>query len=277
MTNKVFKLFETGKEVLRNSNEMVADFLGLAVATTPTADLDVTNKKYVDDNYVPVDAVGQPLGVAGLDEDGMLPSDIIPAAGSSLLGTPTDGSYDGGLLTLVSTMPVADMADQVNLILAKLAPPKPANLSTKTIALTSSYSASASGTGTVHSTCTSSLRPQSNTISGFYDGNAGTLSVEIDELSSGSRALSTDSDVSNNGSLVITADADPYLGINGQAGFWKALTAYILPSSDLSYAGHTMQMKHSVSGPTNLLQFYVDNPTTVTISGASATVPASTI
>jgi hypothetical protein len=277
MTNKIFKLFESGKEVLRNSNEMVADFLGLAVATTPTADLDVANKKYVDDNYIPADAVGQPLGVAGLDEDGMLPSDIIPAAGSSLLGTPTDGSYDEGLLTLVGTMPVADMADQVNLILAKLAPPKPANLSTKTLSLASTtYSASAAGTGAVHSVCTSSLRPQSNTLSGFYDGDAGTLSVEIDGLASGSRALSAASDVSTNGSLVITADADPYLGVNGQAGFWKALTAYALPSSDLSYAGHTMQMKHSVSGNTNLLQFYVDNPATVTISGASVTVPAST-
>jgi hypothetical protein len=275
MANKVFKVFENGKEVFRKSSEMQVDFEKITRSSEPSDDTDVVTKKYVDDTFISADLIDQPGGVPSLDEDGLLPSDVIPAASSSLLGYPTDGSFDGGLLSLTNDMPVADMADQVNLILAKLAPTKPVNLSTKTISLASSYSASESGTGIVHSVCTSSLRPQSNTISSFYDGDAGTLSVEIDGPSAGSRALGTSSDVSTNGALVITQDVDPYAGVAGQAGFWKALSAYVLPVSDLSYAAHTYQMKHSISGNTNTLQFYVDNPTTVTIGSPAFALPSS--
>jgi hypothetical protein len=275
MTNKVFKVFENGKEVLRKSSEMQVDFEKVTVSSPPANDEDAVTKKYVDDTFISSDLIDQPGGVPSLDEDGLLPSEIIPAASSSLLGYPTDGSFDGGLLSLTNDMPVADMADQVNLILAKLAPPKPPNLSTKTIALASFYSASESGTGTIHPVCTSSLRPQSNTISGFYDGDAGTLSVEIDALSAGSRALGTASDVSTNGALIITQDVDPYAGVAGQAGFWKALSAYVLPTSDLSVSAHTVQMKHSISENTNLLQFYVDNPATVTIGSPAFVLPSS--
>ena len=53
--------------------------------------------------------------------------------GTDTIGTPTDGSYAGGLLELTPTTKISDATDQINLILAKLAPAKPPNLSSKTI------------------------------------------------------------------------------------------------------------------------------------------------
>lgn len=187
-------------------------------------------------------------------------------AGTDTIGTPTDGSYEGGLLELNPTTKISDATDQINLILAKLAPAKPPNLSTKTLALTTSYSAKQSDVNILRTIVTDVLKPQTSTVSGFYNGDSGTLSSEIDASVAGSVVLDADNDAGTYNSLVVTADADFYVGQAGKEGFWKALSSYIVPASNLSYGPHSYQLKHSETGNTNLLSFYVDNPASPTIS-----------
>jgi len=160
--------------------------------------------------------------------------------------------------------------------LPKLLPAKPANLSTKTLSIPGTYSASQSGTGTVHATTIDSQIPQTSTVEDFYNGDAGTLSCEIDSVADGSKALTTGSDVGTYTSLIITVDEDPYAGQAQKAGFYKQLSAYVKAAAALNYTqAHTYQMKHSLTGDTNSLSFWCDDPGTTTVSDRSFTLPGS--
>jgi len=190
------------------------------------------------------------------------------------LGTPSDSSLTDGLLTFTTTTKVTDAIDDLNEVLAKLAPAKPANLSTFSLSLQSYYSATESSTGTSRSNVTSDTTPRINNVTTFWDGESGTLTSEVDGSVTGTISLTSGDDTGTNGDLVITADSGYPTSGNG-ANFWQALTAYIQRVSALSLGSHTMQMKHSTTGDTNLLTFYVDNPTTTTISGTSFNVTGS--
>ena len=196
-----------------------------------------------------------------------------------LPSTPPDGQWTDGLLALGGTT-IVEATDQINEILAKLAPPKPINLSAMTLALTgtAAYSAAESGTGTVRtSSVVDALKPVATTPTGadsintlFYDGDSGNLIAYIDGVNSGAKTLSTLSDTGTFGALVITADADPWYGTAGKANFWKGLRAQVSPVSNLTLGVHNYHLTHSASGSTPDLTFYVDNPAaTMSISGAT--------
>ena len=193
------------------------------------------------------------------------------------LGTPTDSSLIDGLLSWTTSTKVTDAIDEMNEILNKLAPAKPSNLSAITLALSTFYSATETSTGTVRSIVTSSTTPQTNTTSAFYDGDSGTLSAWIDgsQATNSSRVLTTSDDSGTYGSLIIASDTDPYTGQSGKEGFWKQLTARILSASSLAVGSHTYQMKHSGTGDTAVLTFYIDNPATPTISSSSSSFTGS--
>ena len=195
------------------------------------------------------------------------------------LGTPTDSSLVDGLLSWTTSTKVTDAIDEMNEILNKLAPAKPSNLSAITLALNTYYSATETSSGTVRSIVTSSTTPQTSTTSAFYDGDSGTLSAWIDgsQATNSSQSLTTSDDSGTYGSLVIVSDTDPYSGQSGKEGFWKQLTAYILSASSLTVGSHTYQMKHSGTGNTGVLTFYIDNPGTPTISSSSSSFTGSTI
>lgn len=242
MTNLAIKVLEGSSEKIRHTAQETVDFTMVTVSGTPTNATDVMTK-----------------GAA----------EALVSGGSGVIGTPTDGSYAGGLLDFTASTKVADAIDPINITLAKLAPAKPPNLSAKTIALSTSYSATQADTGTVHSVVTDAVRPSLASVTNFYDGDAGTLSAEIDSVVSGSRVLTTGNDAGTYTSLVITSDVDYYAGQAGKENFWRALSATITSSSDLSLGSHTYQMKHSTTGNTNVLTFWVDNPTTATVSNDS--------
>jgi hypothetical protein len=196
-----------------------------------------------------------------------------------LPSTPPDGQWTDGLLALGGTT-IVEATDQINEILAKLAPPKPVNLSTMTLALTgvSPYSAAESGSGTVRTiSVVDSVRPAATTPTGtdsittlFYDGESGNLIAYVDGANAGSKTLSALSDTGTFGSLVITADNDPWAGTAGKQNFWKGLRAQIAPTADLALGVHNYHLTHSSSGSTPDLTFYVDNPAaTMSITGAS--------
>lgn len=238
--------------------------------TDDAVEVETLARQAADALLIPLTQKGALGGVATLDPvTGLVPTNQLPPAGSggtTAIGVPTRGTYDGGLLAFTPTTLISDATDETNLILAKLAPAKPPNLSTKTISLNSQYTAKEAGTNISRTTVTDVIRPQISTVTSFYDGDNGTLSAEIDATVEGSIVLTTASQAGTYGALVVTADVDYYAGQPGKEGFWRALSAYILPTSDLAYGVHTYQMKHTTTGNTNLLYLYVDNPTTVTIS-----------
>jgi hypothetical protein len=202
--------------------------------------------------------------------------DKIANTGSSwekIEGEPEDLASQ--VFTTTTGITVQDKLNDYDSTLSKLLPAKPVNLSTKTIALSTSYSAKEESTGTTHSVVTDDTTPAISNVTAFYDGDAGTLSGEVDSVATGSKALTTADDSGTYGDLVIVSDTDPYVGQAGKEGFWKQLSARIQVISALSYALHTLQLKHSTTGDTNLLSFYVDNPVTPSTSGNSVALPGS--
>jgi hypothetical protein len=190
-------------------------------------------------------------------------------AGGTLIGTPTDTQFGaaGGVSGLAVLDTIADGFDKVEVVLEKLAPAKPQNLSAVTLAM-ATYTAKAALTGTSH-TCTSDTTPTA-TAAQFFDGDRGTLTAEVDAAVTGTRILTSASDVGSYGELNITLDEDPYAGIFGQQNFWKRLTANITAAAPLSLGSHTYQMKHTLTGNTGVASFFVDDPGTVTLSNTSA-------
>jgi hypothetical protein len=202
--------------------------------------------------------------------------------------TPPDGAWSDGLLDLGKTT-IVEGFDQVNEILAKLAPPKPVNLNTMSLVYKSPTPAPFSAKdlnditrSPVFDSSTPNLGTNSspNDINGlFYNGDTGTLTASIDSTPVGSRALTSADDTGTYGALKILADMDPWLGTTGKANFWKGLRATIAPVSALAFGSHlyTLNMSGTVTNAT----IYNDNPAlgldasassvTMTISGASIT------
>ena len=192
-------------------------------------------------------------------------------------------TYDGGLLTLTNTTQINDAIDQLNQIMVKLAPPTPAPLSTKTMSISGSYAALKAGTNEALPVVVDQIRPQTQTITNFYDGANGTLSFTVDGVADGSISLTegvgANGNVGSDGGLNITADTDPYAGQQGRELFWEQLSANVQSTNDLT-AGATVNytMTHSITGSASL-DFFIDQPNTggsLTVSGESVDVTAAT-
>ena len=72
-------------------------------------------REAADALLIPLAQKGAPFGVAVLDADGKIDIGNIPGA-TSTIGTPTDGSYAGGLVELTPSTTIADATDQINKI-----------------------------------------------------------------------------------------------------------------------------------------------------------------
>jgi hypothetical protein len=192
------------------------------------------------------------------------------------VGDPTDGIFGatGPTAGVESTDTVADAFDKVETILGLLAPAKPQNLLGLALSQAGSYTAKEAVTGTTRTTVTDDTTPTVG-VNNFWDGDNGTLSGEIDGVSVGSRALTDADDTGTYGQLLITADEDPYSGIFGQQGFWMQLDANITPSSALSVAPHTFQLKHTITGDSALYTAYLDNPVAPSLGSLSASSTGS--
>lgn len=150
-------------------------------------------------------------------------------------------------------------------------PSPPPNLSTRVLTMSYTfYTAKLTSSGVSKTNVISgTVRPVA-TVYDFYNGDTGTLTAYINNISSGSRTLSTESDVGAYSSLNITADEDPYTG-EYNSGWHKQLDANITPNVDLSYGQeYIYKLTHSITGSTPDKSFYLDNPATPTISGMSA-------
>lgn len=203
--------------------------------------------------------------------------------GNLIIGLPTDGAYGDPVLGdptgLLETDNVADAFDKVTSLLALIAPTPPEELSAKTLQIIGQYTALAATTGDSH-TCTDDTTPvilpngDATSVIGnsFRDAKSGTLSAEMDNVQIGQISLTAGDDTGVNGELEIVDDFDPYLAVTGE-GIYMALIARI-NSAALSIGQHIAEMIHSLTGTTSLT-FYVDDPTTPSITGVSLTAPGS--
>jgi hypothetical protein len=213
------------------------------------------------------------------------------SGGIVIIGLPTDGAY-GGAAGNVSGIGSGDKAedafDKIETILGRLAPAKPANLSTRTLTTNATtYTAfTASGaTPSSFSNITVTARPTASwtfaaatsgsgtTLS--FDADSGTLQAEVDGVVAplSQDVFTTASDVGTFGDLIVTADLDPYNGTFGQQGFWKGFLASVAATRSLALGPHTYRLLHSTTGNTPVFTWYLDNPSTpvVTVVTGSST------
>lgn len=188
----------------------------------------------------------------------------------------TDAEAEAGIATLKALTPFG-----MNLVtgpmqtqLAKLIPTPPQDLSGLALVMTL-YTALEESTGSTINDLTDDTTPDGQ-VDNFYDGDAGTLTAEVDATPDGDKILTTSSDVGTYTSLVIIADDDPYIGQSGKEGFYKQLTAKIQAALALSLGVHTYQLKHTLTGNSALLLFTVDNPGTPTAVVDQIILPALT-
>ena len=195
------------------------------------------------------------------------------AGAGSLLGVPTDGAYGGPIgpiAGIASGDTSEDAFDKVDTILGLLAPEPPQPLSAKTLVISGSYSARESTSGDTNPIVTDDTTPDINhgtastLANSFRTGKRGTLSAEVDATEVGTIALTDADNSGSNGNLTIVDDFDPYTGQFGKEGFWAGLIARIIPNA-LSVGAHNAQLKHTETGNSNLLSFFIDDPVTPTV------------
>ena len=154
----------------------------------------------------------------------------------------TLGSGSVELNTFTSDTTMYEAINTIDNILSKLAPAKPADLSTLSLQFDTSsfdvftmYGQNGGLTGSVISEeADIIIKPGGSGNLPFFDGDNGVLTLQrsVDSGSSFTsitHSLSTASDVSGSSSnlLQITADEDPYSGTVGSEGFWKQLRVTI--------------------------------------------------
>lgn len=155
----------------------------------------------------------------------------------------------------VTPLGLSAVISPMQAILNAIVPPAPAGLAGQDLTIVGSYLALKAATG-VEKLCIDNIDPITDSLT-FYNGNAGTLTVEVDSVVQGTRALGTGSDVGTYGALNIVGDVDPYdVGVPGH-GLYKQLLARV-QKTGLTLVAHTYQMKHSLTGNSDLLTFSVD-------------------
>jgi hypothetical protein len=181
------------------------------------------------------------------------------------LGLPTDGAYGGANGAIAGVQAGdrhEDALDKIEVVLGKLAPSKPLNLSSATFALSgASYSAYMQGTNTQYSNVVNRLM-FTGYSTGFYDADNGILSGYINGILTGVRTLSTGSDIGTYSGLKITNDFDYWAGSPGKAGFWNCLNAQVSPTTTMNTGFFSVRMGHSTTGPTAVLSGFCDAPLT---------------
>lgn len=211
--------------------------------------------------------------------------------GYTTLGTPPDGSYDTGLLVINSGTTINDAVDQIDEILALLAPAKPIRLDQSTYTTPSYTTAIASRNWNIISGITisnvimSDNQPRysvngtsSGTFSGFWNGLSGNLSFFVNGSLNGFKNLTSPTVGSSTGNtgtysgLTINVN-DYYINQPGKAGFWSAIAASGRTTNQLSYnvfTSHTYTLTHSDTG-TLSATFYIDDPLTPSVTTPSVT------
>ena len=208
------------------------------------------------------------------------------------------GDVTSGLLNIPASDTVSSAVAQIDTILAKLAPPKPPNLSavSGTLSIGTTYSGKAEGTSTIRTTVTEDTTPKfivapnndaSTGLDGFFDGSGGTLIGEFAQngsnyTGSGTVTITAQGSSTQTGAddgltsttsgvkIEVTGDFDPWYGTDGKSNFWEALDAEAsfstLTSGDRSTVGMRMRLTHSTTGSCTSNYFYFDQAPTPSVT-----------
>jgi hypothetical protein len=193
-------------------------------------------------------------------------TDVLDGYGSNLVGTPTDASYDG-LLEITPSDTIPDTVDQMNDILALLAPESPGDLTSQSLTLSiSSYSAKlpsglsanwgsyTPGDSVSGLITTSTYSLYSPTTTTRFNGgltlyDTGSVVHVLDSVDGSSRDVSDG--IGTTGTIQITA-VDTYNNV------WKKINAQINRTQTEGKEQHAM--KHTtVAGTSNTTTLYYDD------------------
>ena len=210
------------------------------------------------------------------------------------LGTPTQGNLTSNALTLTTASSVSNSIAQLNQVLGKLVPSSPPAFpasqtlsvqSLSTYRMTDFTQTDNTGTGgksVAGGTSVTKVRRSStyttNAITNAGPGDSGLITLLLNGVSSGSRALTTSLDGNGTYSnLIITNNVD-YNAVdsNVAAGFWSVFTADSAGSS-IPAGWNEVQITDSVAGNTGTPDWYYDSssPGTPQFSAVTFTADAT--
>lgn len=220
-------------------------------------------------------------------------STIYGTGGFLSLGTPSDGSYNSGLLGITSATTINYAVDQIDSILALLAPAKPPRLDVSSFItpILSSAIASRDWSNISGQTQTNvifnTLQPvfkitggTSGSNTGFYNGVSGGMRFYVNGILNGGLTLTpltvplSSGNSQTNLGLSVSVN-DYYVNQTGKSGFWSAINATGQTTNNLNYntfTSNTYNIAHSDTGGI-VSTFYIDNPSTPTISNISIATP----
>ena len=165
------------------------------------------------------------------------------------LGIPDDGIYgnEGGIAGIISGDKPENAFDKVEVILEKLAPPKPLDIHQVNLNLQeSTYQAYKQDTNTLYQNVIASNNISARTSDVFYDGENGILQGFYNQSLIGEKTLTTGNDQGVYNSLEILSDQDFHLGAAGKEGFWFALNAEVSQQNAPDESSFELKISHSL-------------------------------
>lgn len=199
----------------------------------------------------------------------------VPSASHDLvMGTaPDTKDWADGLIPIDATTKQNFLNYELNRYIKLLAPDSPTAITATALTLVGSYQAYEAGTGTEH-LCSDSSAVYSE-VSGVLDMQAGDLYSMLDAIDDGVITLTTGDNVGADASLAIIASYDPYDGVDGKEGFYKAIDLTVT-QGDVAVGEHSMRIRHSTAGQSEQLTWYRDDPEAVIVALNSTTLPVAT-
>ena len=214
---------------------------------------------------------------------------------SGTIGNAEDGSYTDGIFEdFTPSTPIGTAIDRFNEMFKLLAPTPPSSSWDNVfsgLSLSSTYSAKILGTTTTASNIVNTTTPTYSLTDTVSTGTASkALPTGTDELTfvltdSYNGVLETETIISTStgnavGRIRYTV-ADPYTGVSGKAGFWTGITDFSVPNSTLpaipaSASMRTLSFSHPGTDSPELLNFYVNNAVSPSISGIVGAFPNMT-
>jgi len=211
--------------------------------------------------------------------------------GSGVIGSAEDGDYTDGIFTdFTPSTPIGTAVDRFNEMFLLLAPAPPSNWNNAitSISFTStSYSArqlSSGSTVTIYTDTTPDLT-NVDTVGTLSNAKVDTSGLTFSLVDQGvtleTVTLSgTATTAKSSGYIQHSASIDPYVGVSGQAGFWKGITNFLLtgslPTITPSSSQRTLQLFHPGTDSPETFNYYIDNPLAVSITGITASIPSMT-
>lgn len=193
-------------------------------------------------------------------------------AATITIGFPTDGSLNGGAVSITNNSTVTDVIDQLNTVLGKLVPTRPPTWPNSAFTLTGTtpfelaqgvvVDRTGGAIPVAGATVPTVFAPtiSSNVVGGIGDsgsgpGDTGTLTAMVNGINVGSKDLSSGSDTGTYGKLVITGDVS-YPAAT--PGFWQVVNAQITNAS-LASGYNKLQITHTGANNTTTQYVLYDN------------------